>query len=205
MLRTCVLAALCISTISWGQNHAENFQVITTPEQAEEYASSFREVFTANINMESDVFFFDDIDTSNMASYVGITKSFFGKTTKLLQDSLFNVVNIQVIRFDLKKVAPETAEILAGQMKKLLEQGQTYWDLKTRFSHTSARFISSPEVMEEVTEKYDITEAQMTKDSYHEWKTEEESMGFVIIDKESHQVPGFCAISYLNLNNGNVR
>lgn len=205
MLRTCVLAALCVSSISWGQNHSENFQVITTPEQAEEYASSFREVFTANINMESDVFFFDDIDTSQMESYVGTTRSFFGKTTKLIQDSLFNVVNVQVIRFDLTKVSPETAEILAGQMKKMLEQGQTYWDLKTRFSHTSARFISSPEVVEEVAEKYDITEVEMIKDSYFEWKIEEKSMGFIIIDKEPHLVPGFCTISYLNINNGNVR
>lgn len=200
MLRLSVLIALCISSISWAQNHAENFETIRTIKEAKDYASGFREVFTGTVNMEADVFFFDDIDTSQLASYVGTSKSFYGKTTKLIEDSLFNMVKVQVIRFDLKKVSPETAEILMGQMKKLLDRGDSYWDIRKRFSHTSAQFTSAPEIAEEVAEKYDIAQAQMVEDTYIEWSRSGDSMGILIIDKAPHAVPGYYTISFLNMD-----
>ncbi len=205
MLRTCILLSLFVSHLSWGQNHVENLETINTEEEAEEYASGFREVFTGTVNLESDVFFFDDIDTSNLKSHVGTFKSSYGKTSKLIKDSTFNIVNVQVIRFDLKKVSPETAEILMSQMKKLLERGDSYWDIRKRFAHTSAEFTSSPEIAEEVSEEYTILESQMTEDAYFEWVRDGDSAGIVIIDKEPHGVPGFFTISFINTDNGNIR
>lgn len=203
MLKICTLIALCVTYISWGQNHAENFETINTEEDAEQYAEGFREVFTGVVNIESDVFFFDDIDTSSLEDYVGELKSFYGKTTKMIKDSMFNIVNVQVIRFDLEKVSPETAEILMGQMKKLLDRGDSYWDLKKRFAHTSAQFTSAPEIVEEVSGEYSITEEQMTEDAYYEWSTKGKYVGLVIIDKGPHEVPGFYTISFINRGNGN--
>lgn len=207
MYRFCSLLAVVISTFSFGQNHQENFRTITTEEQAESYAASFQEVFTGTVNIEKDVFFFDDIDTSKMESYIGTSKSFFGKTTKMLKDSVFNIVNVQIIHFDLKKISPETADILLGQMKKMLDEGSTYWEVKKRFSHTSAKFSSSPEIVEEVEKEYGVAEVQLTEDSFHEWDNSEEgkSKGILFVDKKPHPVPGFFTISYLNLNNGDVR
>ncbi|GAB5416037.1 MAG: hypothetical protein Crog4KO_13790 [Crocinitomicaceae bacterium] len=205
MLRICIFITLIAPAFSWGQNHAENLETINTEQEAEEYASGFREVFTGTVNLESDVFFFDDIDTSNLKSHVGTLKSSYGKTSKLIKDSMFNIVNVQVIRFDLTKISPETAEILMSQMKKLLERGDSYWDIRERFAHTSAQFTSSPEIVDEVSEEYNILESQMTEDAYFEWVRDGDTAGIVIIDKEPHDVPGFFTISFINMNNGNIR
>mmetsp|Transcript_11240 Transcript_11240/g.15155 ORF Transcript_11240/g.15155 Transcript_11240/m.15155 type:complete len:206 (+) Transcript_11240:28-645(+) len=205
MLRIIILITLLIPAFSWGQNHAENLETINTEEEAEDYASGFQEVFTGTVNIESDVFFFDDIDTSNLEAHVGTLKSSYGKTSKLIKDSMFNIVNVQVIRFDLKKISPETAEILMSQMKKLLDRGDSYWDVKERFAHTSAKCSSSPQIVEEVSEEYNILESQMTENAYFEWVRDGDSAGIVIIEKEPHEVPGFFTISFINLNNGNIR
>jgi len=199
------LLASLVTSLSWSQNHQENLRTITTQEQAESYAASFNEVFTGTVNIEKDVFFFDDIDTSKMKSYVGTSKSFFGKTTKLLKDSVFNIVNVQVIHFDLKKLSPETVDILKGQMQKLFAKGNTYWDIKKKFSHTSAEFSSAPEIVEEIEAKYGLIESQLVEDRILEWEISDESTGFLIVSEEPRGVPGFYTISYLNLNNGNVR
>lgn len=199
MLKLCAVFALCITTISWGQNHEENFAAINTVEEAEEYAKGFREVFTGILHLEKDVFFFDKIDTSNMDSYNGTMHPQFGLRTKLIQDSMFNVVKVQIITLDFKDVSPETAEILVGQMKKLLDGGSSYWDVRKRFQHTSAKYSSSPKIAEEVAKDYVIPLNQMVAGTYHQWKNGD-SMGLVIIEKEPHDVPGFFTLSYRDAN-----
>jgi hypothetical protein len=196
---------LFTSILGYGQNHRENLRTINTLEEAKSYASSFEEVFTGTVNLEKDVFFFDEIDTSKMSSYVGTSISSFGKTTKLLQDSVFNIVNIQLIRLDFDKMPEETADILMGQMLKLLNKGSSYWDLKKRFSHTSAHFSSAPEIVEEISAEYGVLEDQMTEGAFYEWEKSGKSKGIIIVEKLPHFVPGFTTISFLNLNNGKVR
>ncbi|MDC0257643.1 hypothetical protein OAK35_02760 [Crocinitomicaceae bacterium] len=196
MLKLCIAITLCISTISFGQNHEENFTSVNTVQGAVEYAKGFREVFTGIVHFEKDVFFFDDIDTSKLDSYVGTMHNTIGKRTKLIDDSMFNIVNVQVITLDLTKIAPETAEVLIGQMKKLLDRGDSYWDVKKRFSHTSAKWSSSPQVVGDVTESYAISEEQMIKGAYYQWERTGESIGFVVVDKAPHLVPGYYTLSY---------
>lgn len=202
MLKYCVLFSLCISSISWGQNHGENFTTIKTIEDAKDYASGFREVFTGIVHFEKDVFFFDDIDTSKLESYVGTMRSSFGKRTKLIQDSMFNIVNVQIIEFDLKKISPETADILIGQMTKLLEKGESFWDVKKRFDHTSASFSSSPKVVGDVSDNYAVMEDQMNEGEFYQFENPGESIGIVLIDKKPHLVPGYFIVSYLDRNSG---
>ncbi|MCR9174213.1 MAG: hypothetical protein NXI10_17080 [bacterium] len=200
MLKFCVAFALCVTSVSWSQNHEENFSTIKTIEQAEDYASGFREVFTGIIHMEKDIFFFDDIDTSKLASYVGTMHSTIGKRTKLIDDSMFNIVNAQIIEIDYSDISPETAEILVGQMQKLLDRGDSFWDVKKRFSHTSAKFSSSPKMVQEITDSYAVTEGQMIEGQHHKWERAGEGVGFVVIDKAPHRVPGFYTISFLDRN-----
>lgn len=202
MLKYCVLITLCISSVSWGQNHGENFTTINTVAAAKDYASGFREVFTGIVHLEKDVFFFDDIDTSKLESYVGTMRSSFGKRTKLIQDSMFNIVNVQIIEFNLKKISPETAEILVGQMSKLLEKGESFWDVKKRFDHTSAEFSSSPKVVQDITDSYSVLENQMTEGEFYRFDNPGENIGIVIIDKNPHLVPGYFIVSYLDRNSG---
>lgn len=200
MLKLCTLLSLLISVTSWAQNHQENFAAIKTIEQAEKYAKGFREVFTGIVHQEKDVFFFDNIDTSKLDTYIGSMHDTFGKKMKLVQDSIFNIVNVQVIKLDFKDVSPETAEILTKQMGKLLARGDSYWDVKKRFSHTSAKFSSSPKIVEEVTSDYAVSEEQMISGEYYKWEKPGEGTGFVIVDKEPHLVPGFFTISFLDRN-----
>lgn len=200
MLKLCVAATLCISTFSFGQNHEENFTAVNTVEEANDYAKGFREVFTGIVHMEKDVFFFDDIDTSKLDSYVGTMHNTIGKRTKLIDDSIFNIVNVQVVTLDLTKISPETAEVLIGQMKKLFDRGDSFWDVKKRFAHTSAKWSSSPQVVEDVAESYAISEKQMIKGEHYQWERAGESIGFVVIDKEPHLVPGFYTLSFLDRN-----
>ena len=201
MLKSCILTALLISATSWGQNHGDNLNKIHTLEEAEDYASKFREVFVGKVNAEKDVIFFDAIDTANLADYVGTFHSSIGRTVKLLKDSLFNGVHVQIIRLDLKKVSPETAGILLDQMKKLLERGDTFWEVRDRFSHTSAQFTSGPQLVDDVTAKYGVGEDEMLQNAYFEWEQSNRSVGIVIIDEEPHPVPGFCTVSFLTNDN----
>ncbi len=203
-----LLLVCCLSTtVVFGQNHEENLRAVTTVQEANDYAASFSEVSCGLMHSEKDIVFFDDIDTANLASHVGTSRSFFGRTTKLIKDSIVNVVNVQIITFDLSQMSSETAEILLGQMEKRLANGESYWDIKQKFGHTSAQFSSAPEIVEKVETTYNITEEQMTLGSYYRWERlgSTNKIGLLIVDGEPHEVPGFFTISYLNLNNGNLR
>lgn len=201
-----VLLCLNVATV-FGQNHEENFRTINTVQEAKEYAATFNEVQSGLMYAEKDVFFFDDIDTSDLKSEVGTTRSFFGRTTKLVKDSIISVVNVQVITIDLSEVSESTAEILINQMLKRLENGESYWEIKSKYQHTSARFTSSPEPTETVKESYGVAADELTEGNYLQWETSGSSdkIGILIVEKAPHDVPGFYTISYLNINNGNFR
>lgn len=207
MLNKLLLFASLFGSVAYAQNHEENMQTINTVEEAQAYAASFSEVSCGLMNAEKDVIFFDEIDTADMASQIGTSYSFFGRTTKLIKDSVVSIVNVQIITIDLSKTSPETAEILLNQMKKRLENGETYWDLKEKYKHTSAIFSSSPEPALAIEAQYGLAVEDMTEGAQHSWETfgRTDKIGILIVDKPPHDVPGFYTISYLNLNNGDVR
>jgi hypothetical protein len=103
---------------------------------------------------------------------------------------------------DFKDVSKETAEVVIGQMKKLLENGESYWDVVKKFQHTSAKYSSSPQIVEEVATDYEITENQMIEGKFFEWEKSGESIGIVIIEEEPHEVPGFFILSYRDNSRG---
>lgn len=193
----------CLSILcTYAQNHAENVRSIKTIEQAHSYASSFREVSVSLVNAEKDVMFFDDIDTTDLSKYVGTSKTFYGRTTKLIEDSLLKMINVQVIAFDLSTISKETAELMLAQMLKKLNAGESFWSLKKKYAHTSAQFSSSPEPVDEVTRKHQLAEKDLEEGKVLNWEIvgSKNQIGILIVEKAAHSVPAFVAISYLNLN-----
>lgn len=207
MLKKGLLFICMITGVVYAQNHDENIKTIATVDEAKDYASSFSEVSCGLMNAEKDVLFFDEIDTTNLEDHIGTYHSFFGRTTKLLKDSIVSIVNVQMITLDLSKTSPETAEILLNQMKKRLANGESYWDIKQKYKHTSAFFSSSPEPAQDIERIYGLSQDQMTAGTQHTWQTfgRTDKIGILIVEEEVHDVPGFYTISYLNLNNGDVR
>lgn len=207
MPRILTIILLYHITLVSGQNHSENFENIHTVAEAKSYAASFNEVNCGLMTAEKDVFFFDELDTANLAGEVGLTKSFFGRTIKLLKDSIVSMVDVQIITLDLSIISSGTAEILLGQMLKRLENGETYWDLKSKFGHTSAQFSSAPEPVDDITKRYNLSNDQMIEGNYYRWETfgSIDKIGIIIVDEEPHNVAGFYTISYLNLHDGSVR
>lgn len=200
-----LLASLACLTFlfSFSQNHEENMRGINTMEQAKSYAAGFREVSVSMVNAEKDVMFFDDIDTSDLAKYVGTSKTFYGRTTKLIEDSLLKLINIQVISFDLSTISKEMAQLILDQMIRKLESGESFWSLKKKYGHTSAQFVSSPEPLASVTSKYSLDESKLKVGERFKWEIigSKDQIGILIVDQAAHQVPAFYAISYLNLTN----
>lgn len=193
---TCLSVLFCFS-----QNHEENISAIKTIEQANSYASSFREVSVSIVNAEKDAMFFDDIDTSDLEKYVGTSKTFYGRTTKLIEDSMLSLINVQVISFDLSVTSKETAELLVSQMNKRLNNGETFWGLKKKYGHTSAQFNSSPEPLESVTGKYSLIANDLEAGKKFNWEIlgSKDQIGILIVEKAAHKVPAFYAISYLSM------
>lgn len=194
------LACLFI-LFSFSQNHEENLRTITTISQASTYAAGYREVSVSVINAERDAMFFDDIDTSDLEKYVGTSKTFFGRTTKLIEDSIVSLINIQLVTFDLSTTSKETAELLVSQMNKRLENGESFYGLKKKYGHTSAQFTSSPEPLETVVKKYGLKENELEEGKKFDWEIigSKAQVGILVVEKVAHKVPGFFAISYVNM------
>jgi len=180
------------------QDHKKVIDTINTLEEAEAYAAKYSEVSMSMVNPEKDGFLFDHIDTSNMQQHIGETTNFFGRSTKLLKDTVISMVNIQVIAMDLSKVSLETAELLLKQMKKRLANEETYWDLRKKYGHTSAIFSSGPELTSVVSEKYSVNLVNTQEQNVYDWKMDEREnkIGIFIVAKIPHDVPAFYSISY---------
>ena len=203
-MKILLVSLACLSFLfSFSQNHEENLRTIKTVEQAKTYATGFREVSVSMVNAEKDVMFFDDIDTSNLAQYVGTYKSFYGRTTKLIKDSLVELIKVQVITFDLSTISKETAQLMLDQMIKKLESGESFWSLKKKYAHTSAQFVSSPEPLASISKKYSLDEGELNVGVPFKWEIigSKEQIGILIVTEAAHKVPAFYTISYLNLSN----
>ena len=174
---------------------------IKTVDQANKYAASFREVSVSLINAENDVIFFDDIDTTDLKKYVGTSRTFYGRTTKLIEDSIIHIINVQVISFDLSKTSKETANLLLGQISKKIDAGESFWELKKKYGHTSAIFASFPKPVESVKRKYNLSEDTLEVGKKSNWEIlgSKDQVGLLIVEKAAHPVHAFYAISYLNM------
>jgi len=139
-----VICVFLMISDAYSQDHGSAIKEFSTLEEAQEYASQFREVSVGMINEYNDKYLFEEIDTSDMPSNIGKSFSGYGRTTCILKDTLIQLIEVEIIRFDLSKSSESTSDILLGQMNKRLAAGDTYWDVKNKFDHTSAWFYSGP-------------------------------------------------------------
>lgn len=207
MHRFLLILILLGGSVAIAQNHLENIRKINTIAQAEDYAADFKEVTCGLMTAETDVFFFDEIDTSNMKHYVGITKSFWGRNIKLLKDTSVYMVHVQVITFDLNEVSKDSAELSMASIQERLSQGETYWKIKRDYTGAKVSFDSEPEVVFEAKSKFGITDEQVVQGAQYRWSAQDGSgkVGILIVDGEPEFVPGFYTISFLDNGKSAVR
>lgn len=200
MHKILLILTLLGGSVAIAQNHLENFRTINTVAEAEDYAAEFKEVTCGIITTETDVFFFDEIDTSNMKHYVGITKSFWGRNIKLLKDTSVRMVHVQVVSFDLNEVSKDSAEIAIKAIEGRLTSGETYWKIKKDYSGPMASFDSAPEIVDEVKLEFGLTDEQIVQGTHYHWIASDGSnkAGVLIVDGKPEYIPGFYTISYLD-------
>jgi len=187
LLRVCFVSA---------QDHSKAIEKINTVQEAEAYAETYREVSVSCINAQSDRIVFDKIDTNDMPSNLGKEISFFGRTIKLLKDTTLNMVDVRMITFDLKEMDISTAELLRNQIKKRLEAGERYRDVKQKYDHTSAKFFSGPMYCDVFEGKTGLKGKDLNTNEIILFDLDENSIGIVIPEKSSFPVPAFYTIGF---------
>jgi hypothetical protein len=178
------------------QDHSKAIDRINTVQEAEAYAETYREVSVSFINAQSDRIVFDKIDTNDMSSNLGKEISFFGRMIKLLKDTTLNMVDVRMITFDLKEMDITTAELLRNQIKKRLEAGERYWDVKQKYGHTSAKFFSGPMYCDVFEGKTGLKGKDLNTNEIILFDLDENSIGIVIPEKSSFPVPAFYTIGF---------
>lgn len=186
LLNFCVLA----------QNHEIAIKEVNSMESAKLYAGRFNDVSCSIVNLENDTFLFDKVDTAKVEESVGVTTTLFGRSTKFIKDTVVTMVEVRTIVFDLTKTSKDMAEILLSQMQKRLDKGESYWDLKKKYSHTSALFNSGPVTEQNVQSKYAIDLTSTSSSEKYDIDVNNNLLGLLIVIKEPHNVPGFYVISY---------
>lgn len=194
-----LLIVLLLSCSLWSQNHKEYVDTIQSIESAESYAKRYSDVFVSRVTYDRDQMLFDNVDTSNMEAHIGETVSFFGRNTKFLEDTTFKMVELQTITFNFSSVDKSTAELLANQMIKRMDKGETYWDVRQKYSHTSAIFTSRPEYVDEMESRLNISFDDAQENSYMRLNMEN-SIIIVIVKKVPYLSPSFITVSYNSLN-----
>lgn len=185
---------------SFSQGHEEWMEKINTVEDARLYASKHRDVLVSFVNQEKDRFLFDDIDTSNMQQYVGQSSTLFGRTTKLLKDTSVLMVDIQLIEFDVNASSEEASSVLRSQMLKKLREGESFWELKSLYAHTSAKFTSGPELIDDIRKRFNLDLQHSGSGSIYEVTERQGTRCILILSVSSHKVPAFYAISFNSMN-----
>lgn len=178
------------------QDHAPSVDKINTIEEAKQYASQNRGVIFNIVNRENDVFLFEKIDTTDLKKNIGETFTQYGRSTKFIQDTIIRVANIKSIYFDLTKTSRELAEILLSQIQKRLDKGETYWELKKKYSHTSAIFTSGPISTGDVKKKFKLNIESSEVNRNYLIDGVSNVIGVVIVVEAPHDVQAFYSITY---------
>lgn len=194
-----VLFLICLSSGVWGQFHDYNISKITELKEAKEYASRYREVSYGLINMHKDPFIFDAIDTSDMSGQVGKIIFIFNRGTKLLRDTLLEMVHIQVVEFNTDLVPADSIKPWKEKVESMIASGSSYWDIKKRFLNSGLTFKSEPIDGNEIMKIYGLEALKIDDKKFHEFKSPKNPKidGWIVIDESPVFVPAFYSISYL--------
>lgn len=189
-----ILGSLLFTYFCFSQNHTEEVKKITSIQEARAYASKYREVSISMINEVKDKYIFSSLDTVDAKSNIGKSFEDYGRVSRIVSDTLINLAEIELIQFDLSKTSEETYEILMGQIRKRIDAGATYWEVKDKFSHTSAYFFSGPRS----TGSLKIVDVLELKDKTGEWVyfEYEDLRGLIRIKNMKEKVQAYYILGY---------
>ncbi len=189
-----VFFTVLIATLGFSQNHAEEVKKITTIGEARAYASRYREVSISTINAIQDKFVFEQLDTTDAKANIGKSYEDFGRVSRIVSDTTINIADIELIQFDLSKTSETSYEILMGQIKKRIDAGATYWEIKSKFSHTSAYFYSGPRTSGDIR----FVNVSDLEDKLGEWVyfEHEELRGLVRLKELKQNIQAYFILGY---------
>lgn len=194
---TFILLMFCAN--SWTQNHKQFIDTLTSLEVASTYASMYSDVFITRVSYDRDQLLFDYVDTNNLDNHIGETVSYFGRNTKFLKDTLIELVELQTITFNYSKTNKEIADVLVDQITKRLDGGESYWEVRQKYEHTSAEFTSRPEYVDEVNEGIILTKDLVNDKPYQIVESDKEK-AIIIVKSNPYLNPSFVVISYNSLS-----
>lgn len=194
-----VLTFLFWSVMSFGQFHDYNIGKITEIKEAKEYAKRYREVSFGIVNMHKDPFLFDAVDTSNLEGEIGRIVYIFNRGTKFLRDTLLEMVHIQVVEFNRDLVPADSIVQWRENVKNMLANGSSYWDVKKRYLNSGITFKSEPIDGKEIIKQYGLEALEIDDKKFHKFRAPKNSKidGWIVIDESPVYVPAFYSISYL--------
>ena len=189
-----LLTFIVFSSLSFAQNHKEEIKKLASVDEARSYASKYREVSVGLIDENRDRFLFAQLDTSDLKSNIGKEFDNYGRVTVIIQDTLVDMVEIELIQFDLNKTSEESTEILMSQLKKRMANGDDYYSLKEKFDHTSAYFYTGPRIIQRIK----LLSTEQLQSNPEEWKefSYEDLRGYIRLKTEVKAAKAFHVIGY---------
>lgn len=189
-----LLTFLSVYCLAFAQNHKVEIKKITSVEEARSYASKYREVSVSLIDENRDKFLFAQLDTSDIKSNIGKEFDNYGRVTVIIQDTIVEMVEIELIQFDLNKTSEESTAILMSQLKKRMANGEDYYALKEKFDHTSAYFYTGPRIIQGIQL---LSTAELQADT-GQWKefNYEDLRGYIRLKTDPKPAKAFHVIGY---------
>lgn len=191
---------LLLSCSLLAQGHDAWINKINTVADAHKYASKHKDVVVDIVNPELDVFLFEEVDLLKMDQYIGQIRTLYNRKTKFLKDTLVTMTDLHflaVVSKDKVKI-----DSLLRCLQKELDNGETFWNLMRRYQYKSEdlHFSSGPIRADIAEKRYGVSLKEALPGQVFQ-VSKNQDCGFLIVDKQVHQVPAFIAISYnSNLN-----
>lgn len=182
----------------FAQNHDEVIPQLQSIEEARTYAAKYKEVSFDIVDLERDVFLFDNVDLNDLEASVGKVKTLFRRRTRFLKDTLVTILDIQTISFNTELVSAETAKAIVDSILADYANGMGYWDLMKKYRSATCFFESGPQQTSALNQRFGSTLEDRKRKEAFEWSfSDQPNFPIVlIINQEAHQVPAFYAISY---------
>lgn len=189
-----LLTFISVYCLAFAQNHKVEIKKITSVAEARSYASKYREVSVSLIDENRDKFLFAQLDTSDMKSNIGREFDNYGRVTVIIQDTIVEMVEIELIQFDLNKTSEESTANLMSQLKKRMANGDDYYALKEKFDHTSAYFYTGPRIIQRI-KLLSPEELQVDSDQWKEFSYED-LRGYIRLKTELKPAKAFHVVGY---------
>ena len=109
------------------------------------------------------------------------------------------MVHIQVVEFNTDLVPADSIAPWKENVRYMLENGSSYWDVKKRYLNSGITFKSEPIDGNEIMKQYGLEAMEIDDKQFHKFHAPKNSKieGWIVIDESPVYVPAFYSISYL--------